>query len=88
MDGDGDGVEAARCAFLKWGGTYVDFDPLMPREAGEGEYGDCMENKAEKPTELSLETCVAVYNSIGHIRRERLNFKVLFFMYRVCCVVR
>lgn len=37
-DGDGDGEEAARCAFLKWGGTYVDFVPLIPREAVEGEY--------------------------------------------------
>jgi len=51
----------------------------MPSEAGEGEYGECKVNKAEKLTELSLETCITVYNSIGHIRRERLNFKVLFF---------
>jgi len=27
------GEEAARCAFLRCGGTYADFVPLMPREA-------------------------------------------------------
>lgn len=70
-DGEGEGEEAARCAFLKWGGTYVDFAPLIPREAVESEYEGCEVHETEKLTELSLETSVTVYNSIGHIRRNR-----------------
>ena len=55
----------------------------MPREAAEDKDENCIANKGEKLTKLSLERCVTVYNSIGHIRRERLNF---FILYRVCCV--
>ena len=28
-----EGEEAARCDALKWGGTYADFVPLIPRDA-------------------------------------------------------
>jgi hypothetical protein len=32
-----EGVEAARCDALKCGGTYADFVPLIPRDAGENQ---------------------------------------------------
>lgn len=37
----------------------------------------CITNQDDKLTKLRLETCVTVYNSIGHIRRKRLNLTVL-----------
>ena len=33
-----EGVEAARCDALKCGGTYADFVPLIPRDAGKNQF--------------------------------------------------
>jgi hypothetical protein len=59
-----EGVEAARCDALKCGGTYADFVPLIPRDAGENQYEDRMRDGKRRRTERWFETCSTVYNSI------------------------
>lgn len=72
--GDGEAeAEAARCELLIWGGTYADFVPSRPRDAV-GWHGGIVsavlgeQRKVVMRTKLRLETWVAVYNSICHIR--------------------